>query len=430
MRKLAVEVFLQTTALAIRETKDGSYEIDVVGAPLGGRVTLETSSVIVATGCRERTRGQLMIPGTRPAGVLTAGTAQYMINIKNQLPGNKVVILGSGDIGLIMARRLTLEGATVKLVLGQEATGLLRNHISCIKDFDIPIRYGWGVVSIVGRGQLYGVHIAPLKEDGSFDLAQKTLVRCNVLLVACGLIPEREVLAGIVDGSPGVFVCGNAQLPKDLVDQVTKEGIAAGVASAEYVAQGAQGARVSQDAQVALVTQTAQDAQVAQVTQTAQDAQVAQAAETRGTSSLRPLPHDLAAMASADIEEPKGSVADVLGAEAEALNDENTSIVVCTLCPTGCAVRVEHTGKVQGHSCERGKDYALAEAKQPLRTFTGTVLSGDGSLIPVRSAQEVPREYLGQIARVCKRIKVPSNMKRGDTLSVAVKDSQIDIVLS
>lgn len=403
-----------------------TYLVDVIGSALGGQVTLETLSVIVATGCRERTRGQLLIPGTRPAGVLTAGTAQYMINIKDQLPGDSVVILGSGDIGLIMARRLTLEGAKVKMVLGQEATGLLRNHISCVQDFGIPLRYGWGVVSLTGRGQLHGVNIAPIKVDGSFDLEQKMLVRCNVLLIACGLITEREILAGISAEDKGIFVCGNARKPMDLVDQVSKEGILTGLACAEYVTQAFEGA------------------------------------------CLRQVSNDLMAMSSLSIEEPKGSVAEILGTGFITLSDDaqgndaqsnDTSgdhvlvdgirsshtpgdalrsnhvpvkeaalLVVCTLCPTGCVLRVSQDDEVQGQACNRGKHYALAEVKAPLCIFTGTVRAKSGCLVAVRSAQEVPRELLIKIADACKRVRNVPHGKEGEILSINVEGTQIDLI--
>lgn len=119
-----------------------------------GAYTLQADAIILASGCRERTLPQMMIPGSRPAGVFTAGSAQLMMNIKNYLPGRSAVIFGSGDIGLIMARRMTLEGIKVKLILGQEATGLARNIVQCVEDFDIPMRYGWTLVSTHGYRRL------------------------------------------------------------------------------------------------------------------------------------------------------------------------------------------------------------------------------------------------------------------------------------
>lgn len=401
-----VQACLGTTVLGVSQADAGEdgpgrlYRVDAVGLALGGRRALEARSVVVANGCRERTRGQLMIPGSRPAGVLTAGEAQYMINVLDQLPGDKAVILGSGDIGLIMARRLTLEGAEVRLVLGQEATGLLRNHIRCIQDFGIPIRYGWGLVSISGRGQLKGVTVAPLREDGTFDLAQREYVRCNVLLLACGLIPEGGLLGAAGREDRGMFLCGNAGRPRDLVDQVTQEAIATGSACADYVAA------------------------------------------AFGTGPLRPLPAGLQALCDLTIAEPKGRVAESrpFGLSATSPDggpaspgDGGGAWVVCTVCPLGCAMQVAPDGTVSGNGCERGVAYALAEAACPMRMFTGTVrvdgdAAGPGRLVPVRTRGEVPKASLMAIARICRRLKASPSLRAGDTVCADVAGTGADLV--
>ena len=163
--RAGVEVMLSTTVLSVSaiktpdacgqsaadrntagDVRHGGWLVKCVSAKLGAR-ELQADAVIIATGCRERTLPQMLIPGSRPAGVFTAGAAQLMMNMKNYLPGRSAVILGSGDIGLIMARRMTLEGINVRMILGQEATGLARNIVQCVEDYDIPMRYGWTVVS-------------------------------------------------------------------------------------------------------------------------------------------------------------------------------------------------------------------------------------------------------------------------------------------
>lgn len=209
------------------------FQVQLVGRALGGPCSLRAKSVVVASGCREVTRGQLRIPGTRPEGIYTAGTAQFMVNIQHKLPGDKVVILGGGDIGLIMARRMTLSGAEVRMVVAKEATGLVRNHRRCIDPYGIPTRYGWGVASIHGYGRLKGVMIAPFGDDGQLDMSRKEYVRCNTLLISCGLVPERELFGG-VEGAPGLFICGNAQSVHDLVDRVTVEALQVGQQAAEF----------------------------------------------------------------------------------------------------------------------------------------------------------------------------------------------------
>ncbi len=383
MRDAGVAIALSTTVLGIVRDDDGLFRIDAVGLALGGRALVRARSVVVATGCRERTRGQLMIPGTRPAGVLTAGAAQYMVNVQNQLPGDKVVILGSGDIGLIMARRLTLEGAEVRMVLGQKATGLLRNHVRCIRDFGIPIRYGWGLASIHGNGKLRGVTVAPSLEDGSLDMARREYIRCNVLLVACGLIPEREVIDGL-DAGPeeGLFVCGNANVPHDLADQVTQEGLEAGRAAATFA--------------------------------------------SGSSRSKAELPASLAKLARRRVTEPHGKVADALDADVPA----GTSLVACTVCPTGCIVAVDAAGECSGNTCERGADFARAELARPMRLFTGTVKVRGAHLplVSVRTSAEVDRAALMDVACACRRIVAYAPVFAGQVLVENVAGTGANIV--
>lgn len=385
VRQHGVQVALATTVLSVeRPTDDGPFSLEALGMALGGRVDIRARSVVCATGCRERTRGAMQIPGGRPAGVLTAGSAQYMVNVANQMPGDKVVILGSGDIGLIMARRMTLEGAEVRMVLGQEATGLLRNHIRCIQDFDIPLRYGWGLARIHGYGQLQGVTVAPFREDGSFDLDRKEYVRCNTLLLACGLIPEREVLtAGGISGRvPGLFLCGNANVPHDLVDQVTQEGICAGVAAVRY-------------------------------------------ATCHSEGPFPTPPDDLKHMVNMAVNEPKGRMS-----ETYAPLPPGAHRIVCTVCPSGCVMEVTAKGEVTGSGCPRGREYALREAVCPTRLFTGTVgvVGSRRVLVPVRTERPVPKDRLSAVARACRRLVIEAPVQVGDVLRENIAGTGVALV--
>lgn len=211
----------------------GGFLLQAVGMPLGGPRSIFAKAVVIAGGCREVTRGQLRIPGTRPEGIYTAGTAQYMVNIEGKLPGHEVVILGGGDIGLIMARRMELSGAHVRMLVAKEATGLVRNHRRCIEPFGIETRYGWGVSEIRGRERLEGVVVAPFAEDGSIDSGRSEFVECDTLLISCGLVPERELFEG-VEGAPGLFVTGNAESVHDLVDRVSVEALSIGARAAAF----------------------------------------------------------------------------------------------------------------------------------------------------------------------------------------------------
>ncbi|MDD5655592.1 MAG: FAD-dependent oxidoreductase [Candidatus Omnitrophica bacterium] len=215
---------------------------------------VKAKAVIMATGCRERTREMVHISGTRPAGVFSAGLAQKLINIEGLLPGRKVVIVGSGDIGLIMARRFVLEGASVKAVLEIQKTsrGLLRNVVQCIEDFDIPLYFQHKITRIRGRDRVEGVSIARVDDDlrevpgSGFD------IKCDTVLISVGLIPENELIemAGVAmdkktnsplsgeankTSIPGIFVCGNAFKVYDLADSVTRDSILAGQLAAEFI---------------------------------------------------------------------------------------------------------------------------------------------------------------------------------------------------
>ncbi len=220
-----------------------------------GLFELKAQSIILAMGCRERSRGSLNIPGYRPAGIFTAGTAQRLVNMEGLMPGREVVILGSGDIGLIMARRMTLEGARVKLVaeLMPFSGGLKRNIVQCLDDYGIPLRLSHTVVEIQGKERVEGVTIA--RVDGNLKPIPGTQERysCDTLLLSVGLIPENELSRGMdvaispatsgpmVNESletsiPGVFAAGNVLHVHDLVDYVSEEAAAAGKNAAAYVA--------------------------------------------------------------------------------------------------------------------------------------------------------------------------------------------------
>ncbi len=219
--------------------------------------TVRARALVMATGCRERTREMIQIPGTRPAGVFSAGLAQKMINIEGLLPGRRVVIVGSGDIGLIMARRFTLEGAVVRAVIEiqPQPTGLRRNIVQCLEDFDIPLYLGHRVLRIHGRNRVEGVDVGQVDELGRAVDGSKFSLECDTVLVSVGLIPENELIemAGVqIDrrtntpvssdlnytSVPGLFVCGNAFRVYDLVDSVTRDSMVAGGQAAAYLAAG------------------------------------------------------------------------------------------------------------------------------------------------------------------------------------------------
>ncbi len=248
--ELGIEYKLNTMVMDISEDKvvtamnreDGLFEI-------------QAGAVILAMGCRERPRGALNIPGYRPAGIFSAGTAQRLVNIEGYMPGREVVILGSGDIGLIMARRMTLEGAKVKVVaeLMPYSGGLKRNIVQCLDDFGIPLKLSHTVVDIEGKEHITAVTIAEVGPDRRPIPGTEERYTCDTLLLSCGLIPENELSSAagveinrvtsgpVVNESletniPGVFACGNVLHVHDLVDFVSEEAGKAGASAVAYVA--------------------------------------------------------------------------------------------------------------------------------------------------------------------------------------------------
>lgn len=220
----------------------------------GGLVEIKADAVILAMGCRERTRGMLHIPGTRPAGIYTAGTAQRLVNVDGYMPGKSVVILGSGDIGLIMARRMTLEGAEVKGVyeVMSRSNGLRRNIVQCLDDYDIPLHLFTTAVYIHGKERVEGVTVSRVDEHMRPLKGTEEYVECDTVLLSVGLIPENELSrkcglemdaktrgpvnrGDFMTSVEGIFACGNVLRVYDLADNVTKDSILCGKSAARYL---------------------------------------------------------------------------------------------------------------------------------------------------------------------------------------------------
>ena len=255
VRTTNIALFLDSMVLGIdsgASTKDAALHTVTLMSPTG-MLQLTGRAVVLAMGCRERTRSEIKIPGSRPAGVFTAGLAQRYINIENLKPGSRAVILGSGDIGLIMARRCTLEGISVEGVyeLMPYANGLRRNVKNCLDDFGIPLHLSTTVTRVIGHDRVEAVEVSQVDEHLAPIPGTERVVPCDTLLLSVGLIPENElsVAAGVeldprtrgavVDqslqtGVPGIFACGNVLHVHDLADNVTTESERAGAAAAAW----------------------------------------------------------------------------------------------------------------------------------------------------------------------------------------------------
>lgn len=250
--KLGAEVLLNSMVLEVIPEEKAVYCVN----SQYGMTRVSAGSIVLAMGCREKTRAGIQIPGTRPAGVYTAGAAQRLINRQNAMVGREVVILGSGDIGMIMARRMSLEGAHVKAVVEimDFLAGLTRNKVQCLDDFNIPLRLSHTVTRIVGNERVEGVYVAAVDENKKPIPETEEFISCDTLLLSVGLLPENELTrqAGIemnpVTNGPsvnqymqtsesGVFACGNVVHVNDLVDNVTTESMQAGSCAARYAAR-------------------------------------------------------------------------------------------------------------------------------------------------------------------------------------------------
>ncbi len=247
--ELGIEIECSTTVLSVSP----DHTVTCVSSSRGLQV-IHAKAIVLAMGCRERPRGALCTPGTRCAGIYSAGTAQRFVNLEGLMPGKRVVILGSGDIGLIMARRMTLQGAKVLacVELMPYSSGLNRNIVQCLQDYDIPLYLSHTVTDIRGRERLEGVTVSEVDEKRNPIPGTEIEFDCDTLLLSCGLIPENELSLGagveispatsgaVVNESfetsvPGIFACGNVLHVHDLVDHVSNESFKAGAAAAAYV---------------------------------------------------------------------------------------------------------------------------------------------------------------------------------------------------
>ena len=252
VRELSIPIECGTTVLSVSPTKD---VLSVSSRE--GLILWHAGAVILAMGCRERPRGALCTPGTRCAGIYSAGTAQRFVNLEGYMPGRRIVILGSGDIGLIMARRMTLQGAKVLacVEIMPYSSGLNRNIVQCLQDYDIPLYLSYTVTDIRGRERLEGITISRVDEKRQPIQGTEMDFECDTLLLSCGLIPENELslqagvkLSVATSGAivnecfetsvPGIFSCGNVLHVHDLVDHVSNESFLAGRAAADYILNG------------------------------------------------------------------------------------------------------------------------------------------------------------------------------------------------
>ena len=371
-------VEILTGTMVTKVTRD----CQVTAVSRDGLNQYQAGAIVMATGCRERTRGAIAIPGSRPAGVFTAGVVQNLVNIKNIMVGRQVVILGSGDIGLIMARRLTLEGASVLAVLEimPEPSGLERNISQCLDDFGIPLYVSHTVSRIIGNKRLTGVEVSKVDESGQPVEGSQWEIACDTLILSVGLIPENEVvkLAGVAldertNGAitdtclqtsvPGIFVCGNSRKVMDIADYVSEQGEVAGKNAAAF-SQGKLPIQVTKE---------------------------------KSNRMAKGFPQK--------------------------------NCVTCTLCPNGCRIVYLEDGTFAGCLCPRGETFALQEMIEPMRILTLTMKTESGQLIPVKTSTPVPRARLIELAETLNQVTLPgSHFHCGQIVIENFSDLKVSLV--
>ena len=359
-----------------------------------GMFQIEAKAVILAMGCRERSRGALSIPGYRPAGIYSAGTAQRYVNIEGRMPGREIVVLGSGDIGLIMARRMTLQGARVKLVaeIMPYSGGLKRNIVQCLDDFGIPLKLSHTVTEIHGKDRVEGVTVSKVDENLKPIPGSGEYVACDTLLLSCGLIPENELSQGAgarmddVTQGPvvnarlettvrGIFACGNVLHVHDLVDNVSKESAEAGAFAADYILHG----------------------------------------EQEWGEAVRPkIP-------------AKSKCAPPADRDAE-------SQLICIGCPVGCLITAKKgeggSLLITGNTCKKGEEYARNEMTAPVRTVTSIIrlASRNGKVVPVKTETEIPKEKIGECMKIIRAASASAPIAVGDVMIADVAGTGVNIV--
>ncbi len=358
-----------------------------------GMFRIQAKAVVLAMGCRERSRGAMNIPGFRPAGIYSAGTAQRYVNIEGRMPGKEIIVLGSGDIGLIMARRMTMQGAKVKMVaeIMPYSGGLKRNIVQCLDDFGIPLKLSHTVTEIHGKERVEGVTVARVDENLTPIPGTEEFVKCDTVLLSCGLIPENELSrsAGaqmdaatqgpVVNGRlettvRGIFACGNVLHVHDLVDNVSLEAEKAGAFAAEYILEG----------------------------------------EKDWGEAVRPK---IAEKTKCTLPEER----------------DLSSQIICIGCPVGCLITVKKKEDgsldITGNTCKKGEAYARSEMTAPVRTVTSMIRveGGSGKVVPVKTAAEIPKEKIGACMDEIEARVVCAPVKVGDVLIENVAGTSVAV---
>lgn len=427
-----------------------------------GYIQLAANAVVLSMGCRERTRGAIGIPGTRPAGIFTAGAAQLYMNIEGFTVGKRIVILGSGDIGLIMARRLTLEGAKVLGVYEvlPYSSGLTRNIVQCLEDYGIPLHLSHTITDIRGGKRVEQIVIQKVDEQRKPIPGTEQIVDCDTLLLSVGLIPENElsrqagleisprtngpvVYENMETSVPGIFACGNVAHVHDLVDFVTAESIRAGAAAAKYTrkeiekliqVQNGDGVGYTAPQKIRLENVDKNIDIFFRATAVYKNSKIeVKSGDTPIASFKR---EHLAPGEMEKITIPKsffdkaGDAPVVVSVSGEKLSGsaikfrvkrpDGVTELVCIVCPKGCRLQVDENKdfSVTGNNCERGAEYGKQEISNPTRVVTSTVCAGGGTIsrMPVKTDKNIPKGKIFEAMALLDELEVKAPFKAGDVV--------------
>jgi CxxC motif-containing protein/thioredoxin reductase len=474
-----VSVYENTFVLqAGKDQKTQGFDLTLQNSQYG-IFEIHTRTIVLATGCRERTSKQVFIHGSRPSGIFTAGTAQHLVNLNGLLPCTKCVILGSGDVGLIMARRLTLEGAKVLGVyeIKPEPTGLPRNIAQCLNDYGIPLYLSHTVTRVFGDERLEAVEISKVDENMRVIPGTGQILECDGLITSVGLIPENEIAeqlgveispvtkGPVVDQDlmtnvPGIFACGNNLAIFDLVDYATETGRIAGKAAAEF----AQTSKSYSNKVYDYVSLKLSDEFLYCVpqrlktgyskhpvriyfrpTKTIHDVQVTAKVGNYIVGKkyfpvVRPQQIDTLTFEASAAEVLLGDVTlemrDLGHRRAENTKSEREAEgrIICVVCPKGCEISYAHNEtrepEVWGYGCDRGREFALKEIVEPSRMVFSTVITSFAymPLLPVKTDRSVPLDKVFDVMNVIKSLKVSRPVKRGEVLVGKIAGTSANLV--
>lgn len=390
MAENQVPLLTEATVLSVRSPQEVAsedshtenlYQSLVTVQTAEGTRCYEAKAVIAASGCRERGRGLAGIPGSRPAGIYTAGTAQALMNLKNFMPGSRAVIVGSGDIGLIMARRITLEGGRILCVVEKEDVpgGLQRNIQQCLEDFGIPLFTRTVVANVYGKERIEGVDVESIDETGNPIAGSLRHYDCDTLILSVGLIPDEDI---IEDRHKGIFLCGNTLYVHDLVDDVSLEGQMVAGQVETYLMKLSEGH------------------------------------EPDETKYSYP-----------GLEATRAKRADLLRRKKEAARrkaETGAKTITCIMCPNGCEIAYD----LSGGMCGKGPEYVKNEVLNPKRTLTTSVRVTDGMLplVSVKTTGGIPKDRMMEGMNLVAELFVTAPVEAGQLICKDFIEEGIDLI--